>query len=160
MLIVTSPPPDRRLIAAAVRHKSTGVLWMFRILGLLLVVISLVDLLTSGLSGVPGIVLGLLAVFGVPPWLVGRAVNRCWRIFGADGTFTLTDWGVQRDNPLTRIGYAWSLVKSVEELPGQLIFSLSTAGFLPLPTGTLAPGEREQILAMAAHQGVPVSARG
>jgi hypothetical protein len=35
--ITTSPPPDRRLIAAAIRHKSKPALWFLPGLGILLV---------------------------------------------------------------------------------------------------------------------------
>jgi hypothetical protein len=157
--IVTSPPPDRRLIAAAIRHKSKAGLWLLRSLGLLLVLISLVDLLTSVSLGVFGVVFGLLIIFAVPPLLVSRAVGRCWRFFGTPGTFAIAEWGVQRTDALTQHGYAWPALSGIEELPGQLILSLGKIGFLSMSTATLRPGELQHILAMAAHHGVHVRPR-
>jgi hypothetical protein len=61
---------------------------------------------------------------------------------------------VQRTDRLTQHSYAWPALSLVEELPGQLVFSIGTAGFLPMPTGVLLPGERERILAAAARYGV------
>jgi hypothetical protein len=40
VLIMTSPPSDRRLVAAAIRHKSRSGLWAFPLLGLPVVVVS------------------------------------------------------------------------------------------------------------------------
>jgi hypothetical protein len=157
--ILTSPPPDRRLIAAAIRHKSKPGLWLFRVLGVFLVLVALVDLLTSVSLAVFGIVLGLLSIFVVPPLLVSRAVGRCWRFFGTPGTFAITDRGVQRTDALTQHGYAWPALSGIEQLPGQLIFSLGKNGFLSMPTALLAPGELEHILATAAHHGVHVRLR-
>jgi hypothetical protein len=157
--ILTSPPPDRRLIAAAIRHKSKPALWLLRLLGTLFVVVALVDLLTSVTFAVFWVVLGLLTIFAAPPLLVSRAVGRCWRFFGTLGTFAITDRGVQRTDALTQHGYTWPALSGIEQLPGQLIFSLGKSGFLSMPTASLASGELEHILAMAAHHGVHLRSR-
>jgi hypothetical protein len=77
-------------------------------------------------------------------------------VFGAQATFTVDDWGVERVDALTRQGYAWAALSGVDRLPGQLVFSLGKAGFLPMATTALLPGELEQILAMAANNDVRV----
>jgi hypothetical protein len=134
-------------------------LWLLRVLGLLVVLVVLVDLLTSMSLDVFGVALGLLTIFAVPPLLVSRAVGRCWRFFGTPGTFAITDRGVQRTDVLTQHGYAWPALSGIELLPGQLIFSLGKRGFLSMSTALLAPGELEHILAMAAHHGVHLRSR-
>lgn len=152
--IVTSPPPDRGLVVAAVRYKSKRVLWLFRGLGLLLLLVVVIDSIGSGSPDVIGLVLSLLAIVGVPWLLVSRAAGRCWRLLGTSGTYTIDEWGVQRHSALTRHGYGWSALSGIDELPGQLIFTTGKAGFLPLSTAALLPGDRERILAMAADNGV------
>ena len=53
--IVTSPPPDRRLLAAAIRHKSRATLWLFRALGVVLLLMALLDLLISAVDVEDGV---------------------------------------------------------------------------------------------------------
>jgi hypothetical protein len=155
--IVTSPPTDRRLIVAAVRFKSKRALWLFRALGLLLLAAVLIDSIASRSVDVVGFLLSFLAIFAVPWLLVSRAAGRCWRLFETGGTYTIDDWGVRRHGPLTEHGCAWPALRGVEELPGQLIFTINHAGFMPMSTATLLPGEREHILAMATHHSVSLS---
>lgn len=156
IVIVTSPPPDRKLIAAAVRHKSWGLLWVVRGLGIVLVLVALVDTLIEVLPGAAGVVIGLLLIFAAPPWLVKRAVDRCWRVFGTQGAFEISDAGLHRTDELTRHGYAWPAFTTVEVLSGQLLFSVGKAGFMPMSTAELAPGQVEQVLELAAAHGVRV----
>jgi hypothetical protein len=157
--IMTSPPPDRQLVAAAIRHKSRGSLWVFRGMGFVLLLVALVELLANLSFDVVTIGFGLLIGVGGPPLIVRRAAARCWQQVGTPATFSIADRGVQRTDLLTQHSYAWPAVSSVEELPGQLLFSLGKTGFLPMPTGALLPGEREQILATAAQYGVRVGTR-
>jgi hypothetical protein len=152
--IMTSPPPDRGLVAAAVRFHARAVSWLFQGLGLLLLAVVLVDSIASRSVDVVGFVGGFLAVFGVPWLLVKRATDRCWRLLGVPGTYTISDWGIQRSSALTQHGYAWPALRHVREMPGQMIFMSKSAGFLPMSTAALLPGEREHILATAAHHGV------
>jgi hypothetical protein len=154
--IVTSPPPDRRLISAAIRHKSKAALWVVRGLGIALVLVAGVDLIGDPASGAFGVLVGLLLIFGVPPLLVSRAVTRCWRLFGTPGTFVIGDAGVERADALTRHGYAWPAFTGVEVLPGQLIFALGKTAFLPMSTAALLPGQQQHVLGLATHYGVPV----
>jgi hypothetical protein len=152
--IVTSPPPDRGLIVAAVRYKSKKVLRLFRGLGLLLLAVVVIDSIASGSPDVVGLLLSLLAIFGVPWLLVSRAASRCWRLFGTSGTYTIDEWGVRRHSTLTEHGYGWSALSGIDELPGQLIFNTGKAGFLPMSTAALLAGDREHVLAMASQNGV------
>lgn len=152
--IVTSPTPDRGLVLAAVRSQARTVSWIFRGLGFLLLVVVLIDSVASRSVDVLGFAGGFLAVFGVPWLLVKRATDRCWRLLGVPGAYTISDWGVQRSSAVTQHGYAWSALRDIHELPGQLIFKSKTAGFLPMSTAALLPGEREHIIATAAHNGV------
>ena len=156
MSITTSPPPDRGLIVAAVRFKSRTAAWVFRGLGLVLLAVVLIDSIASRSVDVVGFVAGFLAVFGMPWLLVSRAADRCWRLLGTPGTFTVSDWGIQRSSSLTQHGYAWPTLRGIQEIPGQLIFTIKGAGFLPMSTAALQPGERELILATAAQHGVPL----
>ncbi|WP_213005070.1 hypothetical protein [Paractinoplanes toevensis] len=156
MQILTSPPPDRRLITAAVRSRSQPALWLIRGLGLLLALVALIDLATSDIFGVFGVSLGLLFAVGAPTLLVRRAVDRCWQFHGMPGTFAITDWGVQRSDALTQHGYSWPAVRGIDAAPEQLLFLIGKAGFMPMPTAALQPGEREQILATAAQRGITV----
>ncbi|MEV6343553.1 hypothetical protein [Actinoplanes sp. NPDC051851] len=154
MQIVTSPPPDRGLIVAAVRYKSKKALWLFRGLGLLLLSAVVIDSIAAGSPDVVGLLLSLLAIVGVPWLLVSRATSRCWRLFATSGTYTIDEWGVQRHSALTQHGYGWSALNGIDDLPGQLIFTTGKAGFLPMSTAALLDGDREHILAMAAQNGV------
>jgi hypothetical protein len=155
--IVTSPPPDRGLIEAAVRYRSKRMLWGFRGLGLLLLAVVVIDSIAAGSPEVVGLLLSLLAIAGVPWLLVSRAVGRCWRVFGTSGTYSIDEWGVRRHSALMQYGYGWPALSRIDELPGQLIFTTGTAGFLPMSTAALLPGDRERILAMAARNGVPLN---
>ncbi|WP_285560766.1 hypothetical protein [Actinoplanes regularis] len=154
MQIVTSPPPEHGLIVAAVRYKSKKALWLFRGLGLLLLMVVVIGSIASSSPDVVGLLLSMLAIFGVPWLLVSRAASRCWRLFGTSGTYTIDEWGVRRHSTLTQHGYAWSALSGIDELPGQLIFTTGKAGFLPMSTAALLPGDREHILAMAAQNNV------
>ncbi|MFI1994847.1 hypothetical protein [Actinoplanes sp. NPDC020271] len=156
MPIMTSPQPDRGLVAAAVRFQARTVLWLFRGLGLLLLVVVLIDSVASRSVDVAGFVGGFLAVFGAPWLMVKRATGRCWRLLGAPGTYTISDWGIQWSSALAQHGYAWSALRHVQEMPDQMIFTSKSAGFLPMSTAALLPGERERILATAAQNGVGI----
>lgn len=151
--IVTTPPPDRRLIVAAVRFQTPRSMMWLRVLGPLLVALTLIDWFVSGSLRASGLVAGV--VFAVLPWLVvGRVVARCWQLYGTPGTYTISDWGVQRWNGLTQHSYAWAALQGIREIPGQLIFVVDRAGFMPMSMAALLPGEREQILGTAARNGV------
>ncbi|MEU8660316.1 hypothetical protein [Actinoplanes philippinensis] len=154
MPIMTSPQPNRELVIAAVRFQSRTVSWLFRVLGILLLVVVLIDSVTSRSVDVVGFLGGFLAVFGAPWLLVKRATDRCWRLLGTPGTYIISDWGIQRSSALTQHGYAWSALRHIQEMPGQMLFTSKSAGFLPMSTAALLPGERELILATATHNGV------
>jgi hypothetical protein len=160
--IVTAPPPDRRLVAAAVRHKSKSSLWLFRILGAVLALVALLDLLLAAVDaeqGGIGIVLGLSAAFAVPALLVRWSVSRCWPLLNDQGAYTISDWGIERTGTLTRLGYAWATLSGIDQLSGQLVFSVRRAGILPMSTAALAPGELEQTMAKAAEHGIRIRVR-
>ncbi|GIE76503.1 hypothetical protein Aph02nite_24530 [Actinoplanes philippinensis] len=128
--------------------------WLLRGLGILLLVVVLIDSVASRSIDAAGFAGGFLAVFGVPWLLAKRASDRCWRLLGTPGTYTVSDWGIQRSSALAQHGYAWSALRHIHEIPGQMIFTSRSAGFLPMPTAALLPGEREHILATAARNGV------
>jgi hypothetical protein len=154
--IVTAANPDRALLAAAIRRQSRGSLWLLRAMGIALVLAAALDLLTGDtVPAAVGVLLGVLVAVAAPVWLVSRAVDRCWLLFGTPASFEISDIGVQRTDALTRHAYAWPAVKSVEELSGQVIFSVGP-GFVPMPTSALVAGQLEHVLGMAAFHGVPV----
>ena len=161
MPILTSPLPDRRLLAAAVRRRSQPALWVMRSVGLFFALFGLLDFLLTGscVTAVFEVAVGLLLALAVPAWLISRAAGRCWLVFGTPASYEIGDIGIQRTDLLTRYSYAWPAVSLVEDVPGQLIFSMGKRGFVAMPTSALIAGQLEHVLALAAGHGVQVHRR-
>ncbi|MEV0896975.1 YcxB family protein [Actinoplanes sp. NPDC049802] len=74
-------------------------------------------------------------------------------------TYEISEGGVASSGPESRHAYAWRAFRSVEELSGQLLFRLSGARFVPVPTAGLSPAQIEQVLGAASAQGLRVRRR-
>ena len=158
MPILTSPTPDRKLLAAAVRRRSQAALWLMRSVGLFFILFGFLDaiLTRTCVTAAFEVTIGLGLVFAVPAWLVRRATARCWLVYGTPASYEIGDVGIQRTDLLTRHSYAWPAVSLVEDVPGQVIFLLGRIGFLAMPTSALIPEQIEHVLALAAGHGVQV----
>ena len=155
MQIQITAGPDPVLIAAAVRRGLRRPVLLARCAGwaaLLAAAFLLVttdDLHPALLAG------GVALAAGVPLLLLNHAARRAIRS-GRMTTYEISDGGVASANPRSCHSYAWAALKSVEELPGQLLFTLGDLRFLPVPTAGLTTAQIDQILDVAAARGLVV----
>ncbi|GGN81055.1 hypothetical protein GCM10010112_57090 [Actinoplanes lobatus] len=148
---------DPVLIAAATRRRLRRPVLMARLGGwLLLLAATLLLAVTGDLDPVLLAVGAGLAVL-VPAVLLNGTV-RTFRP-GQLTTYEITEGGVASSSPESRHAYAWRAFRSVDELSGQLLFSLRGARFVPVPTAGLSPGQIEQVLSAASAGGLRVHRR-
>jgi hypothetical protein len=159
--IVTTPPPDRQIMAIAIRTKSKKGIRNMRILGVLFVLLGVAEYFADQFPfAVALVVIGVLFTLVLPPVQVNQAVTRSWQMYGSPATYMISDGGLQRTDQFTSHGYAWPALIGLDVLPDVLVFSLSKIAMMPVPTTAMAPGERELVLALAAQHGVPVQMHG
>jgi hypothetical protein len=156
VLLQFTAPTDSRLVAAAVRRGLRPLVMTARGLGWAAIALAmLLQLITSDGPYLTLLLSGALIAVGIPMFLINVGTREAL----ADGTLTtyeITDGGVASSSTATRHAYAWAAFRSVEEAPGQLIFSHSRTRFLPIPTSSLNRTEIDQILGTATIRGLRV----
>ncbi|MEU4692116.1 YcxB family protein [Actinoplanes sp. NPDC023714] len=156
MQIQFTAGPDPVLIAAAVRRRLRRPVLLARCAGWAALLAAAFLLVTRDSLHPALLVAGVALAAGVPLVLLNRAARRAiWD--GRVTTFEISDAGVASADPRSCHSYAWAALKSVEELPGQLLFTLGDMRFLPVPTAGLTTAQIDQILDVAAAGGLAVS---
>jgi hypothetical protein len=156
VLLQITAPTDARLVASAVRRGLRPLLMTARGLGWAAIALALLlEVVTTGGPYLTLLLTGALIAVGIPMFLVNTGTREAL----GDGelmTYEISDGGVASSSPATRHAYAWNAFRSVEEAPGQLIFSRSRTRFLPVPTTSLSRTQIEEILGAAAGNGLRV----
>ncbi|MEU4420637.1 YcxB family protein [Actinoplanes sp. NPDC024001] len=153
MQIQITATPDPALIAAAVRRGLRRPVLAFRYAGWTVLLAALVVQLTTGRLA-PFLLAGGVGLAVLVPMLLINISAR-----GAERTATtyqISESGVASSSAQSSHAYAWRAFRSVERLPGQLVFRRSDTQYLPVPTAGLTPGQVEHVLALAATNGVAV----
>jgi hypothetical protein len=149
-------PPDARLTASAVRRRLRPVLMTARGLGWTAIALALLlGIVTTDGPHFALLLTGALIAVGIPIFLVNAGTREALRESTVT-TYEISDGGVASSSLETRHAYAWNAFRSVEEAPGQLIFSRSRTRFLPVPTAGLTRTQIEQVLGAAAGHGLRV----
>jgi hypothetical protein len=149
-------PPDARLTASAVRRGLRPVLMTARGLGWAAIALALLlGIVTTGGPHLALLLTGTLIAVGIPMFLVNAGTREALRE-SALTAYEISDGGIASSSLETRHAYAWKAFRSVEEAPGQLIFSRGRTRFLPVPTAGLTRTQIEQVLSAAAGHGLRI----
>ncbi|MEU8239216.1 YcxB family protein [Actinoplanes missouriensis] len=158
MQIQLTAAPDPALIAAAVRRGLRRPVLLARCAGWAGLLSAAFLLLTTGDLNPVLLAAGALLAVGVPLILLNSNARRQMRT-GHVTTYEISDGGVASADEECRHSYAWPAIRSVDELPGQLLFGLVDARFLPVPTAGLTTAQVDQILSLASDRGLHVHRR-
>jgi hypothetical protein len=145
---------DPALIAAAARHGLRRRVLAARLAGWALLLLALLLLAVTGDLDPALLAGGVTLAVAVPVVLLNRTARslRGSRLT----TYEISDSGVASSDAESRHAYAWRAFRSVEQLGGQLLFSMRGARFLPVPTAGLSATEIEQVLGAASAGGLQV----
>ncbi|WP_433299697.1 YcxB family protein [Actinoplanes sp. CA-030573] len=158
MLLQFTAPVDGRLVASAVRRGLRPLLLTARGLGWAAIALALLlETVTNGGPYLTLLLTGALIAVGIPMFLVNTGTREALGDRGPGlATYEITDGGVASSGAVTRHAYAWNAFRSVEEAPGQLIFSRGRTRFFPVPTAALSRAEIDQVLGAAAGHGLRI----
>jgi hypothetical protein len=118
--------PDRRRLAAAMRHVARRSLLSLKIVGVLVWLVALVYLaLGSRFMAVLHVVLGAFFLWAVPAILVRHWVRVGWQMYGIPTVWEFSDEGVHTRNELLDSTIKWAALNRVEPMPGQLLFKIN-----------------------------------
>ena len=153
MFLQISARPDARLIAAALRHNLRRPMLLARLAGWVVITVAL--FVDTPLKLVLAAVGAALAI-GIPFALLNSGTRRALSTVGPT-TYEITDDGIANSDQHSRHAYAWTSFVRVSKLPGQLVFALDSARFLPVPTASLTQWQIEEVLGAASGHGVQVT---
>jgi hypothetical protein len=153
VLLQINARPDAPLIAAALRHTMRRPVLAARLGGWAMITVAL--FVDSPLKLILA-VLGAIVAIGVPRFRIDTGARRAAATAGPT-MYEITADGVANTDLTSRHAYAWTSFTGVTKLPGQLVFTLDRAHFLPVPTGSLSQWEIEEVLGAAANNGLQVS---
>jgi hypothetical protein len=145
---------DPALIAAATRHGLRRPVLAARLAGWTFLLLAVLSSVVTGNSSPVMLAGGAALAVAVPVILVNHTA-RSLRTRQAT-TYEISTDGIASSNAESRHSYAWRAVRSVDHLPGQLLFRMRGTRLLPVPTAGLSPSEIEQVLGTAAANGLAV----
>ncbi|MDI6099011.1 YcxB family protein [Actinoplanes sp. NEAU-A12] len=154
MQIQITAVSDPALIAAAARHGLRRPVLTARLAGWAFLLLAVLLLVTTGDLDPALTATGAALAVLVPVVLLNRTAQslRAARLT----TYEISEGGVASSDAVSRHAYAWRAFRSVEQLSGQLLFSMRGARFLPVPTAGLSAAEIEQVLGAASAGGLRV----
>ncbi|MBB2944865.1 hypothetical protein FB565_004598 [Actinoplanes lutulentus] len=155
MQIQITAAPDPVLIAAAVRRGLRRPVFLARSAGWAGLLAAAFVLVTTGSLSPALLTIGAVLAVGVPLIMLNRTARQAMR-GGRPTTYEISGGGIASADDQSRHSYAWPAIRSVDELPGQLVFGLADGRLMPVPTMGLTTDQVDQILAMAAAQGLAV----
>jgi hypothetical protein len=150
--------PDPALIAAATRRGLRQPVLIARAAGWAILFAAVVVQLGTGHPSPLLLTGGAALAVLVPMVLLNLTARRAMRA-GRITTYEISEGGVASSDTESRHAYAWRAFRSVEELSGQLLFRLSGARFVPVPTVGLSPAQVDEVLRAASTSGLPVRRR-
>jgi hypothetical protein len=146
--------PDKRLLAAAVRHLSRERFAILRAAGLLSGVAGLFCwlILDAGLGSLfLGLALGLFVGVGIVELGVRQATRLGVQRVARPTTYSFGPDGAGFSTELMRSELSWAAIRSTAELPGQVILGLVGGGFVTVPVGGLTDDQHAQLRALLSE---------
>ncbi|PZF89780.1 hypothetical protein C1I99_25125 [Micromonospora deserti] len=147
-------PPDRRLLAVALRHAFRRTLRLLVVCGFLLLLPATVDLLADRPVRVAGWVVAALVFWLSPRFVVRGAVENNWKTYGVPIAWQLSDEGLRMSTRLMESLLRWEALETVELIPGQLLFRVNRQQVVPVPIAGLSPHDRDALLGFLGGRGL------
>ncbi|MEU2611521.1 YcxB family protein [Micromonospora sp. NPDC007271] len=155
MHIRTEIQPDRRRLAAALRHAQRGQLLIFRVGGVIFWLLALIYLvLGAGARAALHVVGGAVIFWAAPAFLTWLGVRASWRIYGIPTVWEFTDDGVHTHNELLDSTIRWAALNRVVPIPGQLLFKINLFQVFPVPITGLASDDLHVLVHFLRDRGL------
>ncbi|GAA2544584.1 hypothetical protein GCM10010435_11460 [Winogradskya consettensis] len=161
MSLTFQAQPDRRLLAAAVRHVSRSRIMLVRWVGGVVTAVGVVTFpLLSGdvFLSVVDVVLGLFLAVGCPVIAVRRAVGVSERLVARPLTYTFTETGFTTMSDLATTNWSWAAVTGIDELRDQILIRVNKSQFVPIPTAGLSPEQLSDLRTILHNRGATPAA--
>jgi hypothetical protein len=152
VLLQITAQPDDRLTATAIRHLLRRPMLLARLAGWLIIGMAL---LFGDPLNLPLLVTGTVVAVLLPAILLSGGTRRAVRE-SQPTIYQISEGGVASSQVDGQQAYAWNAFTQVLKLPGQLVFASGRTSFLPVPTTSLTQWQIEQVLGLAAGQGVQI----
>ncbi|MBY8870270.1 YcxB family protein [Micromonospora sp. PLK6-60] len=155
MRIRTEVQPDRRRLAAALRHAQRRLILAIRAGGVIFWLLALIYLaLGAEARAVLHAVGGAVIFWAVPAFLIWLGGWASWRIYGIPTGWEFTDDGVHAHNELMDSTIRWPALNRVTPIPGQLLFTINWFQVVPVPTTDMAPEDLRTLVRFLRDRGL------
>jgi hypothetical protein len=141
-----SAHPTAEQLRTSVHMFLRGQYRLYRIMGVLMVVLSVVPIaLGDYYFGLFGVLLGLAFIVAVAPLTTRTVLRKISPELLRPTRYVVDEPGVRIDNDRIEQFFRWSAVDRIEQAPGMLIGRIGKSGFLALPLESLPPATAAEL---------------